>query len=80
MTGDKLVAIGWVFAAILVSGLSMIFAGKLLHVSLALIHKLLAVICLVLLPRIGNLLRPFTQHPLFQSRSLSSRSLTLQPS
>lgn len=57
MAVDKLRVIVWLFAAILVSGLSMIFAGKALHMPLALIHKLLAVLCLVVLLRNVGALR-----------------------
>ena len=56
---DKLRFIVWFFVAILVSGLCMIFAGKVLHAPLALVHKLLALLCLVLLLRNVGALRAF---------------------
>ena len=70
MTADKPVVIGWVFAAIVVSGLSTIFAGKWLQVSLALIHKLLAVLCLVLLLCIGSGLRAFDTQPALRGATI----------
>ncbi|HTW44033.1 MAG TPA: hypothetical protein VMD58_00690 [Acidobacteriaceae bacterium] len=63
MAVDKLRVIVWLFAAILVSGLSMIFAGKALHVPFALIHKLLAVLCLVVLLRNAGALRALEAPP-----------------
>jgi hypothetical protein len=59
MAVDKLRVIVWLFVATLVSGLCMIFAGKVLHVPLALVHKLLAVLCLVVLLRNAGVLRTF---------------------
>jgi len=63
MAIHKLVVIGWVFVAILVSGLCMSFAGRFLHVPLAILHKLLAVLCIVLLLRIAGVLRGFQAPP-----------------
>jgi hypothetical protein len=60
---NKLGVIGWVFVAILVSGLCMIFAGKFLHGPLALVHKLLAVFCLVWLLRSAGALHAFAAPP-----------------
>lgn len=40
MALDKFRIIGWLFVAALASGLSMIFAGKVLHMPLAIVHKL----------------------------------------
>ena len=57
MIVDKLRVIGWLFIAILVSGLCMIYAGKVLHAPLAVVHKLLALVCLVLLLRNVGALR-----------------------
>jgi hypothetical protein len=60
---DKLGVIGWLFVAILVSGLCMIFAGKFLHAPLAIVHKLLAVLCIVLLLRSAGALRVLRAPP-----------------
>jgi len=56
---DKLGTIGWLFVATLVSGLCLSVAGKSLVVPLAVVHKLLALICLVLLLRSAGALRDF---------------------
>lgn len=63
MIMDKLRVIGWLFMAILVSGLCMIFAGKVLHAPLAVVHKLLALVCLVLLLRNVGALRALEAPP-----------------
>ena len=63
MAVDKLRVIGWIFVAILLSGLCMGFAGKFLHLPLALVHKLLAVLCVVLLVRNAGTLRAFEAPP-----------------
>jgi hypothetical protein len=63
MAVDKLRVIVWLFVTILVSGLCMIFAGKVLHVPLALVHKLLAVLCLVMLLRNTGALQAFEAPP-----------------
>jgi hypothetical protein len=63
MVVDKVRIIAWLFVAILVSGLSMIFAGKVLHAPLALVHKLLAVLCLIVLLRNTGALRSFEAPP-----------------
>jgi len=60
---DKLSVIGWLFAAILVSGLGMILAGRFLHMPLLIAHKLLAVACLILLLRVAGVLRAFAAPP-----------------
>jgi hypothetical protein len=60
---DKLRIIGWLFVGILASGLCMIFADKVLHVPLAVVHKLLAVVCLVVLLRYAGALRAFEAPP-----------------
>lgn len=52
MAPDRLGMIGWLFVAILVSGLCKSFAGKFLHGPLDLAHKLLALFCLFLLLRV----------------------------
>ncbi len=67
MAVERLRVIVWFFVAILVSGLCMIFAGKALQVPLALVHKLLAVLCLVLLVRNVGALRAFTTQPALQA-------------
>jgi hypothetical protein len=59
MVVDKLRFIGWFFLAIIVSGLCMSFAGKFLHGPLSIVHKLLALICLILLVRSAGALRAF---------------------
>ena len=63
MAVDKLTVIGWFFAAILVTGLGMAFAGRSLHGLLAVLHKLLAVVCLILLVRAAGVLRSFHVPP-----------------
>jgi hypothetical protein len=63
MIVDKLRIIAWIFAAILVSGLYMILAGKVPHAPLAIVHKLLALLCLVLLLRSAGALRAFAAPP-----------------
>lgn len=63
MAMEKLRVIVWLFVAILVSGLCMMFAGKVLHAPLALVHKLLAVLCLVVLLRNVGALRAFEAPP-----------------
>ena len=63
MIVDKLRLIGWLFAATLVSGLCMVFAGKVPHVPLAVVHKLLAVVCLVVLLRNVGTFRAFEAPP-----------------
>ena len=63
MAVDKLRLIGWFFVVILLSGLCMGFAGKFLQLPSALVHKLLAVLCLVLLIRNAGTLRAFEAHP-----------------
>jgi hypothetical protein len=63
MTVDKLRVILWLFGAILVSGLCMIFAGKVLHAPLAVVHKLLSLVCLVLLARNVGALRALETPP-----------------
>jgi hypothetical protein len=59
MAIEKMRIIGALFVAILASGLCMIFAGKVLHMPLAIVHKLLSVLCLVLLLRNAGTLRAF---------------------
>jgi hypothetical protein len=56
---DKLGVIGWLFVAILVSGLCRIVAGKSLQVPLGLVHKILALVCLILLIRTAGTFRTF---------------------
>ena len=63
MAVDKLRVIGWLFVAILLSGLCMGFAGKFLHLPLAFVHKLLAVLCLFLLLRNAGTLRALGAPP-----------------
>jgi hypothetical protein len=63
MAAAKLVVIGWLFVAILVSGLWMGIAGKILHVPFSIAHKLLALLCLVLLVRVPGALRVFQAPP-----------------
>ena len=63
MAVDKLRVIGWIFVAILLSGFCMGFAGKSLQLPLALVHKLLAVLCVVLLLRNAGTLRAFEAPP-----------------
>ncbi len=53
---EKLVHIAWLFGAILVAGLLMAVAGKALQVPFAIVHKLLALVCLFLLIRAAGLL------------------------
>jgi len=48
---DKLTPVAWLFGATLVSGLLMALARKSLRVPLAVIHKILALVCLFLLIR-----------------------------
>ena len=56
MVVDKLTPVAWLFGATLVSGLLMALGGKSLQVPLAVIHKILALVCLFLLIRaIGRL-------------------------
>ena len=53
---EKLTPIAWLFGATLVAGLLMALAGKSLQVPLAVIHKILALVCLFLLIRaVGRL-------------------------
>ena len=63
MAVNKLGAIAWLFVAILGSGLCMSFAGRFLQMPLAIAHKLLAVLCLVLLLRTAGVLRAFQAPP-----------------
>jgi len=64
MATDKLHVIGWLLVSILVSGLCKNITGRPLHVPLAVVHKLLAVLCLILLLfRIVGTLRIFTAPP-----------------
>jgi hypothetical protein len=63
MATDRLGVIGWLFVVILVSGVCMIFAGKFLHMPLAIVHKLLSVLCLVLLLRSAGTLRAIQAPP-----------------
>ena len=63
MATDRLGVIVWLFVAILVSGVCMIFAGKFLHIPLAIVHKLLSVLCLVLLLRSAGTLRAIHEPP-----------------
>ena len=51
MVLEKLTPIAWLFGTTLVAGLLMAFAGKSLQVPLAVIHKILALVCLFLLIR-----------------------------
>lgn len=51
MAADKIRVVAWLFAALVVSGLCMIFAGKVLQAPLGVIHKLLAILCVVALLR-----------------------------
>jgi hypothetical protein len=48
---EKLTAIAWLFGTTLVAGLLMAVAGKSLQAPLAVIHKILALVCLFLLLR-----------------------------
>lgn len=57
MAVDKLRVVVWIFAAILVSGLCMIFASRVVQVPLSVVHKLLAVLFLILLVRNAGVLR-----------------------
>jgi hypothetical protein len=59
MTVHKLGVIGWLFIAILVSGLCRIAAGKSLQAPLGLVHKALALVCLILLIRTAGSFRTF---------------------
>lgn len=67
MAMDKLSVIGWLVAAIVVSGLCLGFAGRALGAPLAIIHKLLALVCLVLLVRVAGTLRSFQAPPVLPS-------------
>jgi hypothetical protein len=61
---EKLTFIGAIFVGLLVTGLCMIFAGRVLHAPLAVAHKLLALLCLVLLIRSEGALRSFHAPPI----------------
>jgi len=63
MAVDRLGVIGWLFVAILVSGLCMVPSGRFLHILLAIVHKLLAVLCIVLLLRSAGTLRALHAPP-----------------
>lgn len=54
---NKLGVIAWLFIAILVSGFCEALAGRLLRMPLGVLHKLLAVLCLILLLRIPGAIR-----------------------
>ena len=71
MAVDKLVVIGWLFVAILVSGFCLGYAGKYFLVPFAVVHKLLAVLCLVLLVRIAGALRGFHAPPVLPAAILA---------
>ena len=65
MAVSKLGVIGWLFIAVLVSGLCYTgFAGRLVYVPLAVVHKLLALLCLFLLLRSAGTLRGFHTPPI----------------
>jgi hypothetical protein len=68
MAAGRLSVIGWFFVAILVSGVSMSFAGKALHAPLTVAHKLLALVCFVLLLRSAGVLRSFQPPGLLAAR------------
>jgi hypothetical protein len=69
---DKLSFIGWLFAAVLVSGLAMRVAGKALNAVLAIAHKLLALLCLILLFRAAGTLWAFHAPPLLLPSAIAA--------
>ena len=67
MAVDKLRVIGWLFVAILLSGVCMGLSGKFLQLPLAFVHKLLTVICLFLLLRHVGTLRALAAPPVLRT-------------
>jgi hypothetical protein len=63
MALSKLGVIVWLLIAILVSGFCEAFAGRILQMPLAIVHKLLAVLCLILLLRIPGTVRALQAPP-----------------
>lgn len=63
MAENGLRVIGWLFVAILVSGFCLSAAGRFLNVPLAIVHKLLALLCLIFLIRSAGALRAFHAPP-----------------
>jgi|HubBroStandDraft_1064217.scaffolds.fasta_scaffold55437_1 hypothetical protein len=63
MSADRITLIGGLFGGVLVTGICMIFAGRSMQGPLAVAHKLLAVICLILLLRSVGALRAFHAPP-----------------
>jgi len=67
---SKLGVIVWLFIAVLVSGFSEALAGRLLHMPLAILHKILAVLCLILLFRIPGTIRAFQGPPVLTAMAV----------
>lgn len=63
MVTERLRVIGWIFAGVVGLGLGQGFAGKALRAPLGVVHKVLALVCVVLLFRAVVALREFNAPP-----------------
>ena len=70
MALNRFATIAWLLVAILVSGLWETVAGRHLYVPIAITHKLLAVLCLILLLRIPGTIRAIQAPPILAAMAV----------